>query len=198
MTIPPLPWLLLGAALLWGGEAAAQRTLYRCTVDGRTSLSDRPCSGGPPQTGLAAIGPAREARASYTSTPTVSKAADYLEYLSPLCAELNEGMRNGPARGLGPRALAELHGSYRDRCSDDDQAARKRFAEEQTKKRDARHGELLAEKRERDRIAATREQCDEMYRIVHGRRKKVETMSVGERADFERFEANWKARCQPT
>jgi hypothetical protein len=196
MTTTAIRGLLLGLALLAAGEASAQRTLYRCSVDGQTSLSDRPCAGRP-ATGLAAIGPTREARSSGLSTPGVAKASDYLEYLSPICAELNEGMRNGPARGLGTRALQELYTSYRERCSDDDQAARKRFAEEQSKKRDARNNELAAEKRERDRVTLTREQCDEMYRIAHGRRKKVDTMSAGERADFERFEANWKARCQP-
>jgi hypothetical protein len=43
----------------------------------------------------------------------------------------------------------------------------------------------------------SRQQCDEMYRIVHGRRQKVAAMAPGERSDFERFEANWQARCQP-
>lgn len=188
-------WLMLTLAL-FAAEAAAQRTLYRCTVDGQTSLSDRPCTGRP-ATGLAAIGPARDARATESSSGTVSKAVNYLDYLSPLCAELAEGLRNGPARGLGPRALYELRSSYQERCSDDDQTARKRFADEQTKKREARNDEVTAEKRERDRLIQSREQCDEMYRIAHGRRKKLDTMSAGERADFERFEANRKARCQP-
>ncbi len=196
MTTATIRWLLLGLALLTGGQAAAQRTLYRCVIDGKTSLSDRPCAERP-SASFAAIGPAREPRQSISSTPMVSKAATHLDYLSPLCAELNEGMRTGPARGLGPLALAELHNSYRERCREDDQAARKRFADEQAKKSDARNDELLAEKRERDLIKLTREQCEEMYRIAHNRRKKLDALSPGERADFERFEANRKSRCQP-
>ena len=35
-----------------------------------------------------------------------------------------------------------------------------------------------------------------MYRIVHGKRQKVATMSPGERSDFDRFEATWQARCK--
>ena len=188
--------LLVVLALSAGGEAAAQRTLYRCVVDGRAALSDRPCAGGV-GTGLGAIGPARETRSLHTSAPmSVSKASDYLGYLSPVCSELNEGIRNGPARGLGSRALHELQNAYRERCSDDEQNARRRMAEDQTKKREAQKNELLAEKRERERVTLSRDQCDEMYRIAHGRRKKLEAMAAGERADFERFEANWKARCQ--
>ena len=190
-------WLLFGLALLGGGEASAQRTLYRCNANGQTVMSDRPCTG-EAAAGLTGIGPERERRSTLALPTAVGKAADYLEYLSPLCAELNEGMRNGPARGLGPRALLELHQSYRERCGEEDQAARKRFAEAQQKRREARNDELVAEKRERDQARLTREQCDEMYRIVHGRRKKLDTMTTGERADFERFEANWKSRCVPT
>ncbi|MEO5845577.1 MAG: hypothetical protein ABIQ33_12135 [Caldimonas sp.] len=196
MATAKIRWLLLGLALAAGGQAAAQRMLYRCVIDGKTSLSDRPCAERPSPS-FAVIGPAREPRQSMSSTPMVSKAATHLDYLSPLCAELNEGMRNGPARGLGPRALAELHSSYRERCGEDDAVARKRFVEEQAKKRDAHNNELLAEKRERDLVKLTREQCDEMYRIAHNRRKKLEALSPGERADFERFEANRKSRCQP-
>jgi hypothetical protein len=196
MTTATIRWLLLALALAAAGQAPAQRTLYRCVVDGKTSLSDRPCSDGR-SASFAAIGPARETRATATTMPSVSKATPYLDYLSPICADLNEGMRTGAARGLGPRALSELHNSYRERCSEDDQAARKRFADDQAKKRDVRNDELLAEKRERDQVKLTREQCDEMYRIAHGRRKKLDAMSAGERADFERFEENRKSRCQP-
>jgi hypothetical protein len=197
MTTATFRCLLVALALWSGGEASAQRTLYRCTVDGQTSLSDRPCVGGV-ATGLGASGPARDARpVSLSSTPPAPKASSYLEYLSPPCAGLAEALRTGSARGLAARALYELRSSYQERCSDDDLAARKRFIEDLAKQRDARNSQLAVEKRERDLVTQTREQCDEMYRIAHGRRKKLDTMSAGERADFERFEANWKARCPP-
>jgi len=35
-----------------------------------------------------------------------------------------------------------------------------------------------------------------MYRIAHGKRQKVATMTPGERADFDRFEGNRQARCR--
>ncbi|MEO8835602.1 MAG: hypothetical protein ABI364_02575 [Caldimonas sp.] len=164
------------------------------------SLSDRPC-GGRPATGLAAIGPNRGDRPAYSAYPTersVGRASEYLGYLSPQCAELKEGLRNGPARGLGSRAMSELATSYHERCSEDEQNARKRLTEEQGKKREVRDNEAKAEKAEQDRVRLSREQCDEMYRIVHRRRQTLETMGEGGRADFRRFEANWKARCQPS
>lgn len=189
--------LFLLTASLTGFETQAQRTMYRCTTDGRASLSDRPCEGRP-ATGLASIGPVREARSGQSpSWGSPQKASDFLDHLSPLCAELNEGLRNGPGRGLGHTAMSELRTSYRERCSDDEQAARKRLAEEQSKHRDARESALAADRREIAHVKLSREQCDEMYRIAAARRKKLDTMSGGEREDFERFQANWKSRCPP-
>ena len=190
---------LLGLALFFAAaeDATAQRTMYRCSTEGRAYLSDRPCEGRP-ATGLGAIGPTRAARSAYSSSNdrSATKAADFLGYLSPLCAELNEGLRNGPARGLGARARDELRYSYRERCGEEERVARSRLAEDEGRKADARRREQAAETFERDRHKLTREQCDEMYRIIHGRRQKVATMSPGERSDFDRFEATWQARCK--
>ncbi len=140
----------------------------------------------------------REARSSATAGKMqLAKGANYLEYLSALCAGLNECLRTGPARGLDPRSMIDLQFAYRERCLEEDIAARKRLLEDLTRSREAHDSEVAAEKRERDRVVQSREQCDEMYRILHGRRKKIDTMSVGERADFDRFEANWKSGCGP-
>jgi hypothetical protein len=189
---------VLGALCLVASEGAfAQRSVFRCTTDGRAFLSDRPCEGRP-STSLASIGPAPARGRSSTSTDRpVAKASEVLDYLSPACAELREGLRNGPARGLGSRAFSELANSYRQRCGDEEQKAQRRLGEEHRKKHELREREAAAEQVERDRVQLTREQCDEMYRIVHGKRQKLATMTPGERADFDRFEANRQARCRP-
>jgi hypothetical protein len=176
-------------------SASAQRTTYNCSADGRTYLSDRPCAGRP-ATALASIGPAANTRSGSDGRERqVGRAESHLDYLSPLCAELNEGLRNGPARGLGSRAVSELASSYRERCGDEDQQARRRVAEEQKKRREARDDDVRAENVERARAKLSREQCDEMYRIAHGKLKKLSSMTPGERSDFDRFEANRQARC---
>ena len=190
---------LLGLVLAFGAieDAQAQRPMYRCSFEGRAYLSDRPCEGRP-ATGLGSIGPTRDERSAFRSSSdrSTNKAADYLGYLGPECAELNEGLRNGPARGLGSRAQDELRNSYQEHCGEEERAARNRLADDESRKADARRREQAAESSERDRKKLTREQCDEMYRIIHGRRQKVATMSPGERSDFDRFEATWQARCR--
>ena len=188
--------LVAGLGLLASAEASAQRTMYRCVVDGRSTLSDRPCEGRP-STSLTAVGPLRDRPAYSSGDVSPGRAVDYLDYMSPVCAELNEGMRNGPARGLRSGAMSELRRSYQERCSEEEQVARQRLGDEQSHRREVRNRELAEEKAERERQKLSREQCDEMYRILHGRRAKVATMSPGERSDFQRFEATWQARCKP-
>lgn len=182
-------------ALLACTDAFAQRTMYRCSVDGHATLSDKPCTGRP-STSLTAVGPQRD-RPTYSSADVATgRAAEYLDFMSPACAELNEGMRNGPARGLGSRAMSELQRSYRERCSEEEQVARRRLGDEQSRRRDERNRDLAAERSERERLKLSREQCDEMYRILHVRRPKVPSMTPGERSDFQRSESTWQARCR--
>ena len=186
---------LLGLA----SATVSAQTMYRCSSEGRTYLSDRPCGGATSTgTGLGVIGPVREARQTGSSSMTspANKAPEHLQYQSPLCSELSEGIRNGPGRGLGRAAQSELRESYRERCSEDEYRARRRLGEERGRKRQARDNEELAARAEQAREKLSREQCDEMYRIIHGKRQRVAAMTPGERGDFERFEANWKARCR--
>lgn len=197
----PLPaasrLLCLAVVLAAPADASAQRTVYRCSTDGRAYLSDRPCEGRP-ATALGSIGPTRDERHAYrmSGERSAGRAADYLGYLGSQCAELNEGLRNGPARGLGARALGELRESYQQRCGNEEREARKRLAEDERSKADVRMREQAAAASERDQRKLTHEQCDEMYRIIHGRRQKLASMSPGERSDHDRFEATWQARCK--
>ncbi len=93
--------------------------------------------------------------------------------------------------------MQELQTNYRDQCGEDEANARRKQAEARREKHDARVGEAKAVDAQHERDTISREQCDEMYRIVHGRRQTIAKMTPGERADFDHFESNWKARCRP-
>ena len=153
--------VLLAAGLLMASESSpAQRTMHRCTSEGRVYLSDRACEGRP-ATNLASIGPAPGSRSEPPSRDRPgAKASEVLDYLSPECAELREGLRNGPGRGLGSRAYGELSASYHQRCGEEEQNAQRRLSDERSKKRELREREVAAENVERDRARLTREQCE--------------------------------------
>ncbi|HEY1393686.1 MAG TPA: hypothetical protein VFV25_09940 [Methylibium sp.] len=183
--------LLLAGMVLAAANAHAQG-VYRCS---NGAFSDRPCGG--PQTSLTVIGPVQthvDPAPSYI--PPVGKAPEHLQYLSPACASLNDAMRTAPARGLRGQALGDLQAEYRAKCDEEDQAARARVFQDKLAQRNERRSQQVAQQAEHSRQLATREQCSEMLRILHGKRQQQGTMTSGEKADFQHFEDNYTARCK--
>jgi len=189
----------LAAALAAGALPASAQTLYRCNGSSGTYVSDRPCSGigDSGRTQLRAIGavqqPNRYASPSYS--PTMAKAGEHLQYMSTECSNLAEGLRTGPARGLKGRALSELSENYRKQCGEDEQQARQRLWQQQSDERTQRQQQDLARSDDRKRAVIASEQCHEMLGALHARRQRAATMTAGEKADLDLFEANYRARC---
>jgi len=174
---------------------AAGPVEYHCSGDGVSWTSSRPCPGAQ-RNEMRGLGTGQSAPSSDTSVmPSLDKAPAYMPYLSAECAQLNDALRTGPARGLKSGPMAELRADYQRRCSDDEAAARQRLREAQTQERDRRQDQQAAADAERSRAQLSAEQCFEMLRILHGKRQRAGAMSDGEKADLQRFEDNYKARC---
>ena len=185
------------AILAGAGTAAAAQTTYNCTLNGRSWQSAQPCDfNSPPR---AVITPRSEPRLPPLpgEIRPLDNAPEYLKFESPRCAELSEGVRTGASRGLSRAAQGELQEAYLRQCADEESRARNLLQDERNRQRDARDRERRAARLERDREKLNREQCAEMKRILQSKRQRLETMTDGERGDFERFEATWRARCAP-
>jgi hypothetical protein len=182
------------AALSVSASAFAQAT-YRCSNGSQTYYSDRPC-----KHEMGSIGPApgyREpAQPQQTYIPPVGKAPDYLQYLSANCATLNDAVRTGPARGLKSQAMSDLHNEYRAKCAEEDADARRQVQQDRRAQGNERRAQQMTQQAEQQRVVTSREQCNELLRILASKRQKLDTMNAGERADHERFEANYNARCK--
>ena len=122
---------------------------------------------------------------------------DLLQFQNARCAELSEAVRTGAARGLSRATQRELVEAYGQQCADEAARARALLSEERARQRDAREREERSARLELDRDKLNREQCAEMKRILQTKRQRLETMTPGERGDFDRFEATWRGRCQP-
>ena len=189
----------LAAVLAAAASPAFAQALYRCSSGTGTYVSDRPCTGAGEsnRTQLRAMGavqqPNRYASPSYS--PQMAKAGEHLQYMSVECANLAEGLRTGPARGLRGTALSELSENYRKQCGEDEQQARQRMWQQQADERTQRKQQDQARSDDRKRAVIASEQCNEMLGALHARRKRAATLTAGERADLDLFEANYKARC---
>ena len=125
----------------------------------------------------------------------MAKAGEHLQYMSVECANLAEGLRTGPARGVRGAALSELSENYRRQCGEDEQQARQRLSQDQSDERTQRKRQDQARSDDRKRAVIASEQCNEMLGALHARRQRSATMTPGEKADLDLFEANYKARC---
>ncbi|HEY5325181.1 MAG TPA: hypothetical protein VIK58_20310 [Caldimonas sp.] len=191
---------LAAAAILAGAApAASAQSTYLCTSNGRTWQSVQPCSDGtaaPPRTVIVPRSEPRLPPLPGEAKPA-DKATEYLQFQNPRCAELSEGVRTGASRGLSRATQQELLETYRQQCAGEESRARTLLQDERNRQRDAREREERAARLELDRDKLNREQCAEMKRILQSKRQRLETMTPGERSDFERFEATWRGRCSP-
>ena len=134
-----------------------------------------------------------------TSPPPsfVFKPQELLPYLSPRCAELNEAIRRGPVRGSrSQETIAGMRDEYQSRCQDDEREARERLYRDKIAQRNDLVSQKTAAAAASNQAKLTRDQCDEMLRILVARRKRLDGMSDGERNDHQRFESNYVARCK--
>lgn len=189
----------------------AQSTMYSCRSSNGSYMSTRPC---PPvndnadgSTRLRVYGStentqsfrntARTTSSSYSSgyLPTPPRADKHLEYLSPRCAEVAEAIRTGPSRGVRGDVISELHREYRANCADEDRAARMQVQQRESAQHDQRQSQQRMAVAAKEQSNFEVEQCQEMLRILTAKRKRLDSMTDGEKQDFQRFSDNHKARC---
>ena len=190
----------LAGLLLAGAHQAAQaQSSWLCSANGRTWQSAQPCPAGAAAQQRIVIDPRSEPRLPPLAGERASpdRPPPQLQFQSPRCAELSEAVRTGASRGLGRATLQELREAYRQQCGEEEVRARSLVVDERNRQRDAREREERAARLELDRDKLNREQCAEMKRILQTKRQRLETMTPGERGDFDRFEATWRTRCQP-
>jgi len=192
-------WPQLASLCLFAGLAtpafAAGPVEYHCNGDGVSWTSSRPCDASK-RNEFRGMGNA-PAAPSYDSAglPTVTKAPEYLPYMSMECAQLNDAIRTGPSRGLKEGPMSELRADYQKRCSENEASARRQVQEAEKQQRERRDDQQAAAQAERSRSLLSADQCYEMLRILHGKRQRASSMNDGEKADLRLFEENYKTRC---
>jgi hypothetical protein len=187
----------MAAAVLacWGMAASAQaQARYQCrTSSGSIYLSDTPCSTSGSSNPPVYYGPTE--RPQYTRPiPGVGEAPEYITYMSPRCSALNDALRTASARGLDSHTQSEMRRNYQRECAEDEADARAKWARERGEKKQLARTEEESARRAQERTKLQQEQCGEAKRILVTKRQRTD-LTEGEKADLQRFEANYKARC---
>lgn len=186
MTLPcgRLLTFSVGLLMLWAPWCHAE--IFKCKhPDGTTYFSDRPCAGG-------AVLPTQNAQ------PRAEASDD--EPLPPPSAEcqrlravLTRLQRTEP---YDAPERARVQDSYESRCRQPEQAARERARLHAYKAAKLREEEQQRAEVERERRATEHAQCMELGGIIRAKRRKLSSMSPGERSDFERSSSAFDQRCK--
>ena len=205
---------MAAAVLLLALPAQAQQARYQCRMpNGASYMSDRPCpftgspssagstssgfSGSSSSTGRAPpvyYGPTEQPQRYQPPPPSVGEAPDYITYMSTECSGLHDALRTAAARGLTSPTIAEMRKNYQRQCSENEAEARSRFSRERGEKRQVARTEQDANHRAQERTKLQEQQCGESKRILVTKKARTD-LNEGEKADLQRFEANYRARC---
>ena len=138
-------------------------------------------------------GPTEQPR--YTpAIPGIGEAPEYITYMSPSCSALHDALRTAAARGLDSRTQSEMRRNYQRECAEDEAEARAKWSRERGEKKQLARAEAESAKRAQERTKLQQEQCGESKRILVTKRQRTD-LTEGEKAELQRFEANYKARC---
>ena len=174
--------------------------VYQCSANGQIWLSRTPCPAGPTAGGtvLRKYGPVPE-RPGYpidrrSGDPRPAEA--HTQYLSAECVRISEGIRTGPSRGVPSNVIADLRQEYQRKCQDEDSEARRQVHQDEKRAREERKAARNADQMAKADVARQSAQCDEMLRALATKRRRLETLTPGERDDLERFQARYDERCK--
>lgn len=194
--------IFASAVLLLSGSALAQA--YHCrTPGGSAYLSDRPCSG---RLVYSASPTYQERRESSGSTyagsryqPPVETAPEWWQYLSGRCATLHDGLRTARSRGLKYETIQEMRRNYETQCGEEERDARRQLSrnkrEQRKQKQEEAKSQALAQEQAMDQVRLREQQCGEARRILASKRRRTD-LTEGELADLQRFEDNYRSRCE--
>lgn len=170
---------------------------YQCKRNnGSTYQTNKPC----PEPGLVYYGPTDNGTPSRSDTSNVriQLAEPELQYLSPECSRLYEGIRTAAARGVKYDAVQSTRKEFFEKCSEELAEARqkhslakgeKKVAEQESKKSSQRQAALSKE----DEARKFR-QCAEMRGALSNRKAKANPTD-GEKKDIDVFEQRYRERC---
>jgi hypothetical protein len=207
--------LALAGLAGWGG---AQAQMYNCkTSSGTLYQSDRPCSATSGSNNSSAAssrnnssggnvtyyGPAESAARSadssnrYRYQPPVhsaSEAPPHIRFMNGRCASLHDALRTAGARGLKYETVDKMRRDYQNECSENESEARNALAREGSEKKKQQRADMVAENENKSRTAQQQQQCGEAKRVLVTKRARTD-LNEGEKADLQRFEDNYRARC---
>jgi len=188
----PAQQLLLPLLLSLLSTATVAQT-YRCTADGRSYYSDRPCAAEPK---LQSYGGRDAQVATYTPLPQgAPRAEEHLKYLGSECAAISEAVRTAPARGVRHAEVNALRKDYEAKCAYEDRDARARVNSDRQQQYQEHQARKDADARSQKAAAAQRDRCVGMRDVIAVRRKHASELNAKEQDSLRALEKTFNEVC---
>lgn len=108
---------------------------------------------------------------------------------------MSEGIRTSTARGVKYDVIAELQKNFQAECAEDDREARSKLYTERDELAKSNRSAKQTAALSLEQSKLQQQQCDESKRIIFMKKKRTD-LTDGEKQDLQRFEQNYKARCE--
>jgi hypothetical protein len=175
--------LWLTGLMLWTPPSPAQSpSVFKCKgSDGSSYFSDRACPAG------------EEMAVKRELATSASLSLNLDRYMSARCLRLRDALRNSGEDGAKRQYFDE---EYQQHCAAEEQEIRERFRQQaqDAYERSRQERRLVAEAKERR--ALEKSQCVELGSIIRAKREKLDSMTAGERLDYERSVSAFEQRCK--
>lgn len=202
MNYRQLTWILGAALACFASAGHAQ--MYRCVNGASSYYSDRPCTSAPPKVNkFSSVGPVSETSSTsyrdgyprHYREAGQERAPEYQKYLSGTCASMLDAIRTAPARGLRNDVIRDLSREYEQKCYEEDRMARRKVYEENREESRQKVGSYMAADKAKDELARLQSQCNAMRDVLANKRRQLDTMKEGDRANFDTLEKSFNERC---
>ena len=106
-----------------------------------------------------------------------------------------DAIRTAPARGLRNDVIRDLSREYEQKCYEEDRMARRKVYEENREESRQKVGSYMAADKAKDELARLQSQCNAMRDVLANKRRQLDTMKEGDRANFDTLEKSFNERC---
>jgi hypothetical protein len=186
------PWLSRAAGLMLlsaitGMAPAHAQAVFKCKhPDGSTFFSDRDCGGSEK------LSQPQDAARKATGPLSVE------QFLSPRCQRLRAALHRRMSAGYDDDGAERTNRSneYESLCRAEEQDAQERLYQRQHDLREQERQAIRAREEARQRQVREQAQCVELGKIIRARQAQLNSMTPGERSDFERSRTAFMQRCQ--
>ncbi len=106
-----------------------------------------------------------------------------------------DAIRTAPTRGLKNDVIRDLNREYEQKCYEEDRMARRKVYEQNGEESRQKVGSYMASDKAKDELARLQPQCSAMRDVLASKRRQLDTMKPGERANFDTLEKSFNDRC---